>query len=403
MCKISKCRVCQSDNLKEVINLGNLHLSGIFPKIGEFVEKSPIELCRCVSCGLVQLFHTYDLSKMYGNSYGYHSSLNKSMVNHLKDIVDYINTMVDIGKDDYILDIGSNDGTTLQQYKQGRLVGVDPTIDKFKHFYTDEVKTFCDFFPSKDLNSFIGNNKFKVITSIACFYDLESPIDFAREVSNLLSNDGIWIIEQSYLFSMVNQLAFDTICHEHLEYYGVNQIQYIADKANLKIIDVNFNDTNGGSFMVTLAKKESKFSIHKVDIIDIVLYCEKEWNCSKTFDTFKNDIINYKDNINKFFKKTKKSKKNIVGYGASTKGNILLQYCEIDNKKLPYIVEVNKDKFGCETPGTRIPIKDERKIDTSKIDLFFVLPWHFKKDILNRYTNRDYKFAFPLPLELKIY
>lgn len=393
---INKCRICNSNYLDKIIDLGNLYLTGIFPKPNEQVDKSPLELCRCEKCGLVQLLHTYNLSKMYGNSYGYHSSLNKSMVNHLKDIVKYIENKININKNDYILDIGSNDCTLLKQYNKGIRFGIDPTAEKFSKYYPKNITPIYDFFPSNKLNEYIGNNKFKIITSIACFYDLEDPVYFAKSIYDLLDDNGIWIIEQSYLFSMIQSLSFDTICHEHLEYYGLQQIKYIADLSNLKIIDINFNNVNGGSFLVTLCKKESQLEILKKDLINIILNCEKDINCKKTFDKFSQDVVECKENINNFINK----KNGIIGYGASTKGNVLLQYCGIDNKILPYILEVNKDKFGHETPGTKIPIINENKINKEDFNYLFVLPWHFKDNILNRNKNRNYKFIFPLPKEI---
>ncbi|HNR64807.1 MAG TPA: glycosyltransferase, partial [Atribacterota bacterium] len=228
---IKNCRICKSDNIKEVLNLGNLYLSGIFPAPGEEINKSPLVLVRCCECGLIQLKHTYNLEEMYGNNYGYHSNLNSSMIRHLKELALYIEEKYSISPKEIIIDIGSNDATLLKQFSRGIKIGVDPTIEKFKEYYSENIQGFPDFFPSENLNKFLSGSKVKVITSIACFYDLEDPVYFAQEIAKLLSREGIWVMEQSYMPSMVKNLAYDTICHEHIEYYGLKQIKDIADRA----------------------------------------------------------------------------------------------------------------------------------------------------------------------------
>lgn len=392
--ELKNCRICNNSKIEDIIDLGNLAITGIFPSPGEIIDYCPLILCRCEICGLVQLRHTYSLDKMYGDQYGYHSNLNNSMVNHLKGLVRDIEDKVSITDDDIILDIGSNDATLLKQYKQGIKIGVDPTIKKFKEYYSEDIQGFAEFFPSENLTKFLANNKVKVITSIACFYDLEEPIKFAQEIAKILSLEGIWVTEQSYLPSMIRNLSYDTICHEHLEYYGLNQIKYIADRAGLKIIDVSFDDTNGGSFKVILALKSSTLKENK-DLIDIILYLEKTWNSEEVFNQFEHDVYLHKEKIKFLLKNLKMQGKNISGYGASTKGNVLLQFCDINSSQIDNIVEINEDKFGKVTPGSNIPIIQED--GTNEINYYFVLPWHFKENILKRNKNKNVKFIFPLP------
>jgi spore maturation protein CgeB len=391
--EISACRICKDNQLEEIINLGNLHLTGIFPKPEEKINKSPLVLMRCKNCGLIQLKHTYNLTEMYGKNYGYHSDLNSSMVKHLKELALYVEDKVRISPQDIILDIGSNDATFLKQFKRGIKVGVDPTAEKFSYGY-EGIQGFSEFFPSENLNKFLSGRKAKIITSIACFYDLEDPVKFAVEIEKLLSFDGIWVTEQSYLPSMVKNLAYDTICHEHLEYYGLKQIKEITDRSGLKIIDVDFDNTNGGSFRVTIAQENSRHEVNQT-LIDAILYFEEIFNTKMTFEDFKNRVYNHREKIQRFLMELKSQGKNVSGYGASTKGNVLLQFCDITTDYIQNIVEVNPDKFGRVTPGSNIPIIEEN--GNEDMDYLFVLPWHFKENILKRNQGKKCKFIFPLP------
>lgn len=266
--EIKGCRICGNTELVSIINLGNQYLTGVFPRsLNEQITSGPLELIKCQeddslnSCGLLQLKHSYDLNEMYGENYGYRSGLNKSMVNHLQEIVKNIQESIELKQGDLILDIGSNDSTLLQAYSRSDLirVGIDPTGRKFKDFYPEYIKLIPDFFSSDIVKEHFGNKKAKVITSIAMFYDLESPVEFMRQIYDTLADDGIWVLEQSYMPMMLEMNAYDTICHEHLEYYGLKQIKWMSDRVGFKIIDVEMNQINGGSFLVKVAKSDSPF------------------------------------------------------------------------------------------------------------------------------------------------
>lgn len=283
--EIEKCRICGNRNLKSIINLGNQKLTGVFPLEGECVPGAPLEVVKCEkkgkhdACGLVQLRYSCDITEMYGDNYGYRSGLNESMVAHLKDIVTNIKETVHLEQDDLIIDIGSNDCTLLKCYASPELsldfVGIDPSGAKWLEFYPDNVTLISEFFTATCIKGIRKNKKAKVITSIAMFYDLEDPISFAKDVVELLHDDGVWVMEQSYLPAMLQSRAFDTICQEHLEFYSLKQIKWIADHVGLKIIKVDLNNTNGGSFRVTLAKNMSSMLVDSsvADVIEL----EKKW------------------------------------------------------------------------------------------------------------------------------
>lgn len=407
--KIKACRICGNKNLVPLIDLGRLYLTGVFPQNSrEKIGKGPLRLVKCdekngKSCGLVQLEHNYNLDILYGDNYGYRSGLNSSMVKHLQNKVKKICKIVDLKSGDLVIDIGSNDATLLKAYPQGKfqLVGIDPTGEKFRNHYINNIQLIVDFFPSKLLNKTMEKKKAKIITSIAMFYDLEDPMAFVQSIYNALDDNGVWVFEQSYMPSMLATNAYDTICHEHLEYYSLKQIKFMTDQVGFKIIDIEFNFINGGSFSVTVAKKESS---HKEDIDKIkhVLMDEKRKGLHTLlpYIKFNKNINKHKKSLLIFLKKAKEEKATIFGYGASTKGNVILQYCGLSKKDIPYIAEVNEYKFGRVTPGTHIPIISEAEAKKMNPHYFMVLPWHFKENIVQRelkYIKNGGRLFFPLP------
>ena len=261
--EIKCCRICKNENLVDILDLGNQALTGVFPKPDECVEQGPLQLVKCIgggqACGLVQLKHSFESEKMYGDNYGYRSGLNASMVMHLTEIVSKIENFVHLKDEDLIIDIGSNDGTLLSKYTNRTLdfLGMDPTGRKFIKYYPEDVELYSDFFSANNVRSVRKNKKAKVITSIAMFYDLENPIQFAKEIESILEAEGIWVFEQSYLPLMLKTVSYDTVCHEHLEFYCLKQIEYILGAANLRIVDVITNDINGGSFQIMAAKENA--------------------------------------------------------------------------------------------------------------------------------------------------
>lgn len=408
--EINKCRICGNSALDTILNLGKQSLTGVFPPDKNYnLTSGPLELVKCrdnndsKSCGLVQLRHSYDSGEMYGKNYGYRSGLNQSMVLHLQQKVQNILKKVALSEGDIVLDIGSNDSTLLQAYPHYNinLLGMDPTGKKFKDYYPSYIKLIPDFFSAATFKKIFGDKKAKIITSIAMFYDLESPLDFMQDIYNSLDDNGVWVFEQSYLMSMLDANAYDTVCHEHLEYYGIKQVKWMCDKIGFRIIDIEINDINGGSFSVMVCKKNASYAENKEKLARL-LETEKErgLHTLKPYKEFEKRVLKHKTDLIKFIKDLKKQNKKILGYGASTKGNVVLQYCGLTADDIPFIAEVNKDKFGCYTPGTKIPIISEAEAKSMKPDYLLILPWHFKENILFRekgYLANGGKFIFPLP------
>lgn len=401
--KIERCRVCGNTHIEEVLNLGEQELTGVFPKsTSDKLTSGLLDLYFCPECGLLQLGHSYSLEEMYGDNYGYRSGLNPSMVEHLSSKIHMLETRYNLKEEDVVLDIGSNDGTSLNSYqtKGIRRIGMDPTGKKFHQYYNEGVELVPDFFSSKSFSA-ICDKKAKIVTSISMFYDLESPIEFAKQVNEVLADDGVWHLEQSYMPIMLRNNAYDTVCHEHLEYYSLGAIKYIMDAAGLRIIEVTTNDINGGSFAITVAKKNSMYEENK-SLIEWYFKQEKAMGLDtvQPYLDFAKRVEEHRTQFIDLLDSLVADGKIVCGYGASTKGNVLLQYCGVTPEQIKVFGEVNPDKFGAYTPGTFISIDDEAKVKAMKPDYLVVMPWHFRNNILAKekeYLKSGGHFIFPLP------
>ncbi len=401
---IEACRVSKSQHLVSVLDLGVQSLTGIFPKSPkDQITQGPLELVWCPDSGLLQMRHAYEPTEMYGENYGYRSGLNQSMVNHLMEKVCYLERMISLKAGDVVLDIGSNDATLLKAYSASGIqrVGIDPTGKKFSNYYTNDIKLVSDFFSAAAYHS-TGLKPARCITSIAMFYDLEAPVEFARQIESILADDGVWHFEQSYMPSMLRLNSYDTICHEHVEYYSLGVVKKILDMADLKLIDVVMNAVNGGSFAVTAAKKSHQGAKPNQAVIDWLLEQEALMglHTPRPYRDFEERVFRHRDDLVRLIRALNADGKKVVGYGASTKGNVVLQFCGLTDQDIVAIAEVNPDKFGCFTPGTHIPIVSEAEARAMNPDYFLVLPWHFKDGILRR--EKDYlasggRMIFPFP------
>lgn len=404
------CRVCGSSSLKKIIDLGPQHLQGSFIKPGKEMPSTrriPCTLVRCNpeedenACGLLQMQHSVPPEILYA-AYWYRSGTNNTMRNHLKGIVEAVTAIVR-KKDAIVLDIGCNDGTLLGYYPKGGMkYGIDPS-DIAQEIKEDAI-VVQDIFPSKKLLETLEGKTLDIITSIAMFYDLENPVDFVKGIKQLLAPKGVWLFEMSYMPDMLKLDSFDTICHEHLEYYSLAVIEIILKKAGMKLFKISFNDINGGSIRC--------FATHDTNITydnpaDIKILNETrqaefdlELDTDKPYEEFWTRIAKIKTDLHTLLHKLKKEGKNIHIYGASTKGNTILQWCDIDNSVISYAAERNPDKYGAMTLGTNIPIISEAESRAMNPDYYLVLPWHFKGEFIEREKESIAKgigFIFPLP------
>lgn len=437
MLQTSACRFCGTKPLQIVFDLGHQSVASIFPSPVDnaaaschFPPSGPLSLARCPTCLLVQLAHTLDCSTdmFLRNSYGYRSGINDTMTKHLHGIALEALHLVSgqIKEGDIILDIGSNDATLLNGYKTEEalsilklksgipsnltLLGIDPVGEQFKSYYSDNsIELVSDFFNKEAYMNFQQlhlhciHSPAMIITSIAIFYNLENPIQTALDVRDCLHKEGVWIMEQSYLPTMLRLAMFDTICHEHLEYYCLRDIEYVCRRTSLRILKVSFNDCNGGSFRVTLCHLDSSHQSSAEDEVLIQATFAAEDICRGSLDLFNkfNECCQLlRTKLTQLIKRIKNKGQTIYLYGASTKGNTLLQYCNLDASVITAASEKNEIKIGKRTPATNIPIVTEEEARRAQPDYLLVLPWHFRSEFLTRessYLEGDGHFIFPLP------
>jgi len=401
--EIKYCRSCDSEKLTKVLSLGDQELTGVFPKsLQEKITKGPLNLVWCESCGLLQMQHSYSLDEMYGDNYGYRSGLNASMVRHLQNKIRALELLAKPSQDDLVIDIGSNDATSLKAYAGAyQKVGIDPTGLKFKKYYPDDITLIPDFFSEAVFSQKFPNRKAKIVTSIAMFYDLERPLDFITDIFSVLADDGIWHFEQSYMPSMLKTNSYDTICHEHLEFYSFSVVKGMLERCGMRVIEVQMNAINGGSFAVTACKKDAKYKSNS-PLIDWLLKQEDVMGLKtpEPYLEFTKRVFQHRESLRDLIESLVADGKKVIGYGASTKGNVLLQFCGLTSEHITCIAEVNEEKYGSFTPGTNIPIVSEKEARAMNPDYFLVLPWHFKSGILEReqeFISKGGKFIFPLP------
>lgn len=404
------CRVCGSDSLTKVIDLGEQYLQGSFLKPGESIppmRKIPMTLLRCDptkderACGLLQMEHSVPPRILY-SSYWYRSGTNQTMRDHLQSIVQEACQM--LPKPELcVLDIGCNDGTLLKNYPDHcEKFGVDPS--DVANEVQENISVVQDLFPSEKLNSILGHKKLDIITSIAMFYDLEDPVKFTQSIKQLLNPDGIWIFEMSYMPSMLEKNSYDTICHEHLEYYSLSVVEYILHKADMKLVNATLNSINGGS-ICCFATHADNFSFNNPTYHrNITELRNKEFelqlDTNKPYQFFQQRIDAHKQELGAFLRQLKRDGKRIHIYGASTKGNTILQWCGIDATIIDYAAERNPDKYGALTLGSEIPIISEAESRALKPDYYLVLPWHFREEFLARereMIEQGVGLIFPLP------
>jgi SAM-dependent methyltransferase len=405
--EIKECRVCNSKKLAPILSLGNLFISDFVKKQPSDDKKVPLELVLCENCLLLQLKHTANQDIMYAN-YWYLSGLNESMVRALKEITDSVKNLVPLESGDLVLDIGCNDGTLLRSYNIDglKLVGMDPAKNLKQYSEKGTTKIITDYFNYKTFAKEFPKQKAKIITSIAMFYDLDKPNDFVSDIKQTLATDGTWVIQMNYLPSMLENNSLDNICHEHLEYYSLRSLEFLLAKHELKVFDVELNNVNGGSYRIFVkhannnSLKENTEHIQKLVDWENKLELEKKesyFAFAKRGEKIKQQIIDFVKSENA------KGKKTFV-YGASTKGNTLLQYWLLGEKELPFAVERNPDKYGLRTIGSNIPIISEKEALEKKPDYYLVMPYHFIDVFLQRekeFLERGGKFVVPAP-EFKI-
>jgi len=400
-----KCRNCKKTKFDKIIKIGLQPISSRTYKSKIKLKKYPLDLFKCKHCKLIQLSRVAPAKDMYGSGYGYWTGLSPLMINHMKKKVKRLNNSKQLKKFSRVLDIGSSDPTFLNLLRKSKnnldLFAIDPSSAKFKKSFTQKkINLIIDYFSKKKIDDYlklknISLKKFSLITSFAMFYDINDPNSFCKDVKNMLEDNGIWIVEFSYFPLLLKNLTYDQINHEHVTYYTLTTLKNILNKNGLKILDINFNDINGGSAEVTVSKNSSK---HKPSIerINSILKEESFINF-ESYKKFNLRLDNVKKVVNNFLENNKK----VVGYGASTKGNIILNHCGIKSDKIKHICDGNIQKIGNYTPGSNIKIITKKRMRKIKPDYLFVLIWSFRSEVIKqekKFLLNGGKLIFPLPI-----
>ncbi len=397
--------------LTEVINLGDLYVSTFCQSIDNNAPKAPLRIGIGEESGLLQLMDPVERSPLY-KQYWYRSGTNATMTRQLNDVVTAFRTWVRLKNGDVILDIGCNDGTLLSLLPQNMnlfRIGIDPAEN-----LAESARNHCEahstaFFNKDRFFELSNGKKARVITSIAMFYGVEDPASFVRDIVDCMDDDGVWVLQLSYTPLMIKQNAFDNICHEHIQYYTLLSLTYLLDQFDLEILDVEFNDTNSGSFRIIACKKGREERFSTLFMRDIGRYRVQSTMAYEKGQHFDEPQVyqNYMQHLNELkaetlnlLHKLKRQGKRVIGYGASTKGNTLLQFYGIGPDMMEAIAERQQQKFGLLTVGSWIPIICEAEMRSIKPDYLFVLPWHFMSEFIEReqsFINGGGQFIVPLP------
>ncbi|MDY6905770.1 MAG: class I SAM-dependent methyltransferase [Thermodesulfobacteriota bacterium] len=411
ICQIRQtCRICGGNDLRSVIHLGDQHIASVFVKdqTDAWLRRAyPLELVRCAApggCGLVQLRHSISPGILY-NAYGYRSGTNELMRRNLESIAAKAEAMAGLAAGDTVFDIGCNDGTLLDAFQTPGIdrLGIDPAPNVVASAREKGIEVICDFFSKQAYEAVRPGRKAKVIASIAMFYDLEAPDVFVRDVAGLLADDGVWVIEMVYLPLILQNNSFDTICHEHLGYYSLHQLEWLLAPHGLGIYGVELNAVNGGSIRLFVRKHtlgpvpsvtRQQLAVIRAD--ESALGLDNE----TPYKVFYRSVCRIRDILCRLLKRIHEDGKTVYIYGASTKGNTILQFCGIDKQLVPKAADRNVEKWGARTPATGIEIISEEAARTDRPDYFLALPWHFMNVFQEReaaFLSRGGRFIVPLP------
>jgi NDP-4-keto-2,6-dideoxyhexose 3-C-methyltransferase len=387
---ITECRACDSTKLENILNLGTQHLAD-FRFDTDKPPAYPLDVVFCDDCKLVQLRDTTPNYEMYHDRYGFKSGVNNTIKADLKDIVEHAQKYVTPTK---WLDIASNDGTLLSYAPDVYKVGVDPVGFLCKEAEKHADRIVNDYFDSKHFDE-----KFNVVTSISCFYDMNDPRKFVSDVCDVLEDDGVWIIQQNYLLKMLETQAVDNICHEHLEYYSLMALENLLAKFGLEVVEVTTSMVNGGVIRTVVGRK-GLFEIH--ESVEKQRQIEKDWKLDTTepYKAFAESVKKQLRELTLLVKDINNKGEKVYVYGASTRGGTIWQSANLTELDLPYAIERNPAKVGkyMSCIGSEIISEEQARKDNPEYMLVSI--WFFKDEVIKReqeYVNNGGKLIFPLP------
>ncbi|MBI71047.1 MAG: hypothetical protein CME29_04900 [Gemmatimonadetes bacterium] len=389
----NRCRLCGNSDLEFIFSIGDQYINDFV--LEEKIDQgktAPLDIVYCSECDLTQLKHTAPQELLYSRQYWYRSGVTDTMKRELKDVVDNILAKTDLEKGDVVLDIGANDGTLLEYFPKSTIrVGCEPANNLVEELATRCDRVIHDFWSEKSFLqavSDLDHPKAKVVTALGMFYDLDDPVSFVSDIQKVLDEDGVFVAQLMTLAPMLEKNDLGNICHEHIEFYSYKSLVYMYEKCGLEIFEVSENNVNGGSYRIFARK-------YRTGSID---YEEKGGR--EDLLEFKNRIDSIKNKCLEFVRQAKEDGKTVHVYGASTKGNVILQYFGLDTNLIDYAAERSPEKFGRYTIGSWIPIISEQESRAMKPDYYFVLPWAFFDEMYERESEwraGGGRFIVPFP------
>ena len=400
---IESCRLCGAPDFEGAFSLGMQVVKDFVDSPNDGSRKGPLDLVLCKNCGFLQLRHTFSKDYLYTH-YWYRSGTSPTMIFELADIVKRASNMVNLEQEDFVIDIGANDGTLLRQYESKNLtkVGFEPS-NLWKYGVSPGTTIINDYFNARSFMERFPGRKAKIITSIAMFYDLDDPNGFVKDIKLVLHAEGVWIVQMNYLGLMVKNLGYDNVCHEHVGYYSLTTMEYLLSKHDMEVFDVELNNVNGGSFRLYIKHSSDKSKKINTWAINQIIVAENKMSISKpqTYTEFSKQIEKQKEELISLLSELSKNGKNILIYGASTRGLVILEYCGIDGNIIKYATDKNSDKWGKYLSGTGIKIislEEYRKINP---DYLLVLPYQYAFEIANQergFLENGGNLIIPLPI-----
>ena len=400
---IESCRLCGSSDFEEAFSLGMQVVKDFVDSPNDGSKKGPLDLILCKTCGFLQLRHTFSKDYLYTH-YWYRSGTSPTMISELEDIVKCASSRVNLEVGDFVIDIGANDGTLLRQYENKNLkkVGFEPS-NLWKYGVSPGTTIINDYFNARSFMEKFPGRKAKIITSIAMFYDLDDPNGFVKDITSVLHPEGVWIVQMNYLGLMIKNLGYDNVCHEHVGYYGLTSMEYLLSKHDMEVFDVELNNVNGGSFRLYIKHSSDKSKKINTGAINQIRAAENKMSISKphTYAEFSEQIEKQREELISLLSELSKNGKNILIYGASTRGLVILEYCGIDRNIIKYATDKNLDKWGKYLSGTGIKIISLEEYRKMKPDYLLVLPYQYATEIANQerdFLDKGGNLIIPLPI-----
>jgi hypothetical protein len=400
--EVTECMVCSSKDLRSVLFLGFLPPVNLMQKAGQALSEQPAypaELLYCPKCSLVQLGLVVNASILFPAEYPYTSSTTRILRENFAELSQEVRSMIPVSARDLAIDIGSNDGNLLGNFKDHmRVLGITPE-DIGEIAVQRGIPTLFEYFDNKVIDKVLADHgKAKIITATNVFAHIDDVHEVVNGITALLMDDGVFISESHYLYDLVDALQYDAVYHEHLRYYSLRSLQYLLGMHGLEVFHAKRIPTHGGSIRVYAARKGS-YPIHG----SVQEVSRQEHALGLDVDKlleFKKRVLASKLDLLAKLRELKNASKTIYGISAPSRASTLVNYVGIDDAMVDYVLEIEGSyKIGNYVPGTRIPIVNEKILLERQPDYAILFSWHIADELMPKVREKGFrgKFIVPLP------